>query len=130
VYGLLFLGIVTILAEICREWNYYKHTLRLYKWHMYYKGFMVLYLKVFLFSTVNLLKFHVGTNINQISTLMSVIFFFAFLAYPVIHTWWAFAYKKMSLDQKRKSFVFSEVFFDEFAVYKSIQYFYFWKFCA
>lgn len=128
VYAFLFLGIVVILAEICREWGYYKHTVRLYKWHMYYKGFMVLYLKVFLFSTLNVLKFHTGTILNQISSLLAIIFFIGFVAFPILLTKWAFTYKKMPLDQKRKSFVFSEVLFDEYAVYRSIQYFYFWKF--
>lgn len=97
---------------------------------MFYKGFMVLYLKVILFSMLNILDFNVTTTLCQISSLLALIFFGVFVSYPVIHTALAFKYKKMPLEAKKKSFVFSEVLFDEFAVYKSIQYFYFWQFCA
>ena len=97
---------------------------------MFYRGFMVLYLKVFLFSTLNVLKFNTGTTLAQISSLLAIIFFAAFISYPVIHTAFAFKYKKMSLKDKMNSFVYSEVLFDEFAVYKSIQYFFFWQFCT
>jgi hypothetical protein len=129
-YAFYCLGFVVMLAEICREWDYYKHTLRIYKWHMFYKGFMVLYLKVILFSILNVLEFNTDTTLCQISSLLALIFFTAFISYPLIHTAFALKYKKMSLSEKMKSFVYTEVLFDEFAVYKSIQYFYFWQFCA
>jgi hypothetical protein len=119
-----------MIWEVFRNWDYYKHTTRIYKWHMFYKGFMVLYLKVILFSTLNVYDFNVSTTLCQISSLLALIFFGAFLAYPVIHTAFAFKYKKMSLEEKMKHFVFSEVLFDEFAVFSSIQYFYFWQFCT
>ena len=95
---------------------------------MFYRGFMVLYLKVILCSMLNIVKFDASTYLSQISSLLGLIFFMAFIAYPVAHTMFALKYKKMSLNDKINNFVYSEVLFDEFAVYKSIQYFYFWQF--
>ena len=128
VYGLVFLGFIVMLWEICRKWDYWIHTVRVYKWHMFYKGFMVLYLKVILFSMLNILDFDVSNTLCQISSLLAIIFFGLFVAFPVFHTIYAFKYKKLPLAEKKKSFVYSEVLFDEFAVYKSIQYFYYWQF--
>jgi cysteine-rich repeat protein len=130
VYAFVWLGFIVMLWEVFRGWKYWDHLARVYKWHMFYRGFMVLYLKVILFSMLNVYDFNVSNSLCQISSLLALIFFGAFLAYPVIHTGYAFKYKKMSLEEKKKSFVFSEVLFDEFAVYKSIQYYYFWQFCA
>ena len=129
IYAFIWLGFIVMLWEICRSWSYWIHTVRVYKWHMFYRGFMVLYLKVILFSTLNLIKFNVSNALWQISSLLAIIFFGVFVAYPAAHTAFAFKYKKMSLEEKKKHFVYSEVLFDEFAVYKSIQYFYFWQFC-
>ena len=128
-YCLVFLGVVVIFSEICRGWKYYEHIVRLYKWHMFYKGFMVLYLKVITMSMLNIIRIDISNTMCQLSTLMSLVFFAIFIAYPVVHTLFALKYKKMPLEKKKESFVFSEVLFDEFAVYKSIQYFYFWQFC-
>eukprot|EP00345_Euplotes_harpa_P013898 CAMPEP_0168337858 /NCGR_PEP_ID=MMETSP0213-20121227/12458_1 /TAXON_ID=151035 /ORGANISM="Euplotes harpa, Strain FSP1.4" /LENGTH=469 /DNA_ID=CAMNT_0008343463 /DNA_START=1338 /DNA_END=2747 /DNA_ORIENTATION=- len=129
VYGFVFLGFFVMLWEIWRSWGYWIHTVRVYKYHMFYRGFMVLYLKVMVFSILNIIKFDVSNALCQISSLMALLFFTAFVSYPVAHTIFAFKYKSMPLEEKKKNFVYAEVLFDEFAVYKSIQYFYFWQFC-
>jgi len=79
---------------------------------------------------LNIINIDLSNTLCQISTLMALVFFALFISYPVVHTLFALKYKKMSLEEKKKSFVFTEVLFDEFAVYKSIQYFYFWQFCS
>jgi hypothetical protein len=128
VYCWAFLGIVVMFSELCRGFKFYEHTVKLYKWHMFYKGFMVLYLNIITTSMLNILNINFSTSLAQISSLLAILFFVIFVSYPVAHTLYALKYKKMSLEDKKKSFVFSEVLFDEFAVYKSIQYFYFWQF--
>jgi cysteine-rich repeat protein len=93
VYAFVCLSFIIMMWEICRNWSYWIHLVRLYKWHMFYKGFMVCYTKVILMSILNTIYFGASTMLCQISSCMGVIFFIGFFAYPNLHTYWAFKYK-------------------------------------
>ena len=85
-----------------------------YKWQLFFKGFMIIYLKTALFSMVNIVKFNTDNFICSLSSVLATVWMAILIFYPIVWTFFSLLFKSMTLPERSSSYFFNKVVFDEY----------------
>ena len=130
IYAFIFLAIIQMVKQFWWDIPKYEPRVTVYKYQMFWKGFMLVYLKFAIFSFLNILVPRVDTTLSTISACVAAFVMGGLIAYPFIHSRMALKYYQMGRPKRLQNYFFREVLFDEYHDERYLQYFYFWKFCG
>ena len=119
IYAFFLLGFGVSFAEAFKKnpklSSYFEKIMKGWKYQNFWKGIMLIYLKTLLFSAVNTIKFTSTNFMTDLSSVLATILLAALILYPVGYGFLAFYYWKMTREERAKSYIYNNVFFDEYS---------------